>query len=55
MTLKVPAVLRVPEMRPVLDEIESPGGRPPAEYVNGSERGSVALNWRVTLRPTTPV
>jgi len=52
-TLYVPTVVGVPEMRPVLDAIERPGGSPLAAYCSVRPPGSVALSCNVRLCPTT--
>ena len=51
-TLYVPTVVGVPEMKPVDDCTVSPGGSPVAVYVSGCPSGSLASNCRLTACPT---
>ena len=51
-TLYVPTVVGVPEMKPVDDCSVSPGGSPLAVYVSGNPSGSSASNCRLAACPT---
>jgi hypothetical protein len=51
-TANDPAVVPVPEMKPVLPCTERPGGRPEALYVSGWDAGSEPTSCSVTCCPT---
>ena len=54
-TLKVPAVVSVPLMRPVAPSSVTPGGSPASAYVRASPFGSLPSSCSRIVRPITDV